>query len=168
MFNKENLNQLSNLLIKQKQNVAVAENATAGMMQLAFANATYSTQFFEGGITTYNLLQKWRLLQVDETHAKTCNCVSDQVAEDMAQGVCKLFGTDWGIGITAYTAPIAEKGVEGPFAHMALVYKGRVVLKRSWLAATEEVTKVQSHYVDKTIEAFLAYIKTKELVEMVL
>ncbi len=168
MFNKENLNQLTTLLIKQKQNVSVAENVTVGMMQLAFANTINSTQFFEGGVTACNLLQKWRLLQVDETHALSCNCVSAQVAEEMAQGVCKLFGTDWGIGITGYAVPIPEAGVENLFAHMALVYKGKLLLKRTLLADTEELLQVQLQYVDKTIEAFLGCVKTRELVEMAL
>lgn len=104
MYNRENVQQLANQLIKEKQSLAVAESVTAGLMQLAFAGANHATSFFEGGITAYNLLQKWRLLQVDETHALTCNCVSPKVALEMAAGVRKMFKTDWGIGITGYAA----------------------------------------------------------------
>lgn len=158
MFNKEHVQQVANLLIKEKQNLAVAESVTAGLMQLAFADAKEATSFFEGGITAYNLLQKWRLLQVDETHALRCNCVSPKTAVEMAQGVRKIFRSDWGIGITGYAAPIPDAGINELFAHVAIVYKEHIVLEKTLHATKNKTLDVQVFYVDKTMEAFLSCV----------
>jgi nicotinamide-nucleotide amidase len=159
MFNKKNIQELANLLIKEKQKLAVAESVTAGLMQLAFAGAEEASSFFEGGITAYNLLQKWRLLQIDEIHALSCNCVSPRVAVEMAQGVRQLFGTDWGIGITGYAATVPQMGINELFAHVAFVYKENTVLEKTWRASEDELLQVQIYYIDKTVEAFLHCVK---------
>jgi len=160
MFNKEKIQQVADKLIMQRQKLAVAESVTAGLMQLAFANAEEASSFFEGGVTAYNLLQKWRLLQIDETHALRCNCVSPQVAVEMAQGVRKIFGSDWGIGITGYAAPVPEMGIEKLFAHVAIVCKEGTVLEKTFFAPKEELLQVQLFYVNETIEGLLAHLKT--------
>ena len=166
MFNKEHIQELANLLIKEKQTLAVAESVTAGLMQLAFAGAHEARSFFEGGVTAYNILQKWRLLQVNEPHAVGCNCVSPRVALEMAQGVRSIFGTDWGIGITGYAAPIPEAGINDLFAHVAIVYKGKTILQKTLYAQKNEELQVQVLYVDKTIEAFLDHVRIADVLEM--
>lgn len=166
MFNKENIQQLANQLIKEKQNLSVAESVTSGLMQLAFSGADEATHFFEGGVTAYNLLQKWRLLQVDEADAVCCNCVSKEVALQMAQGVRRIFGTDWGIGITGYATPIPGSGLNELFAHLAIVYKGRAVLQKTLHAPNDETLEVQLFYVDKTVDLFLNCVRMPELLEM--
>jgi nicotinamide-nucleotide amidase len=163
MQNKENIQELADLLIKEKQSLAVAESVTAGLMQQSFAATENATQFFEGGVTAYNLLQKYRLLHIDEVHALSCNCVSTRVAAEMASGVRKLFGTDWGIGITGYAAPIPGS-IDELFAHIAIVYKENTVLESTWLAPNDELAAVQLLYVDKTVDAFLEMLRTCELV----
>ncbi len=159
MFNKENVQEVANLLIKDQQTLAVAESVTAGLMQLAFANTEEASSFFEGGATAYNLLQKWRLLEVDETHALRCNCVLPQVAQDMAHGVRKIFGTDWGIGITGYAAPVPDMGVDHLFAHVAVVFKDETVLEKTLLTPKDQLMEVQVFYVNETMDSLLAHLK---------
>lgn len=167
MFNKENVQEVANLLIRDGQKLAVAESVTAGLMQQAFAAAENASSFFEGGVTAYNLLQKWRLLKIDETHALRCNCVSPQVALEMAQGVRKIFGSDWGIGITGYAATVPEMGIDQLFAHVAIVYKADVILEKTLFGPTAELLQVQLFYVNETIDSMLAHLKAvPEVCEM--
>lgn len=75
---------IGNILIERQQSIAVAESVTSGHMQAALSTAPDAAKFYQGGITAYNLGQKSRHLHVEPIHATASNCVSDQVAHEMA------------------------------------------------------------------------------------
>src|SRR5690348_14420481 len=100
MFDKDLINEIGEILKKQKQSVAVAESVTAGLLQAAFSNALDASCFFQGGITAYNVGQKCRHLLVEPLHALESDCVSEDVARDMGVHVSKLFTSNYGIAIT--------------------------------------------------------------------
>lgn len=76
--------------------------------------------FLEGGITSYNIHQKVRFLSVDEYHAASVNCVSKQVASEMATNVSRIFGSNIGIGTTGYAEAYPEEKVGMPFGYYAI------------------------------------------------
>src|SRR4051812_38795900 len=108
MFNLSVINSLKDALLAKQETISVAESVTSGLLQAAFSSAEKAMQIFQGGITTYNLGQKYRHLLVDPIHASACNCVSERVAQEMALHVCELFSSNWGIGITGYASPVPE------------------------------------------------------------
>ena len=55
--------------------------------------------------------------------AKKVNCVSARVAEEMAAGAAKLFGTDLAVATTGYAEPSAVDGVEVPMAWWAVAHR---------------------------------------------
>lgn len=118
-------------MLSRHQTVAVAESVTAGTLQWAFSHAVDASLFFEGGITLYNISQKVTRLHVDERHAKEVNSVSQQVADEMAINVCKLFNCNWGIGITGYCTPVKESDFKVfafySIAHNASVQEGSIL-----------------------------------------
>jgi nicotinamide mononucleotide (NMN) deamidase PncC len=63
------LDLISDILTEDHETVAIAESVTAGQLQTVFSLAENSMQFFQGGITTYNLEQKVKHLHVDPSHA---------------------------------------------------------------------------------------------------
>src|SRR5436190_21131457 len=109
-FDKKVLERLGKKLLKKKQTVAVAESVTSGLLQFAFSCIPDAASFFQGGITAYNIAQKFKHLQVEPLHALSVNCVSSKVAKEMALHVCQLYSSDWGIGITGYASPVPESG----------------------------------------------------------
>ncbi len=110
MFDETVLHQIKDQLIRKNQTIAVAESVTAGLLQLALASAEEAVRFFQGGITAYNLGQKYKHLNVEPVHAELCNCVDRVVAVEMARNVTDLFRSDWGIAITGYATPVPESG----------------------------------------------------------
>jgi nicotinamide-nucleotide amidase len=58
MFNSKNIQQIADLLTSQGQSIAVAESVTAGLLQNAFSSAERASEFFEGGMTVYNIKSK--------------------------------------------------------------------------------------------------------------
>jgi PncC family amidohydrolase len=99
-------------LYERQQTVAVAESVTSGQLQTFLSLPDHAMDFFQGGITAYNLGQKTKHLNVDPIHAFACNCVSEKIAETMARNVMTQFNSDWGIGITGYASPVPEKNIE--------------------------------------------------------
>lgn len=108
------------MLAEPRLTLAVAESLTAGNVQARVAAVSGASNFFLGGVTAYSLEQKVRLLGVDRAAARKVNCVSARVAEEMAQGVCGLFGADVGVATTGYAEPSPADGVETPFAWWAV------------------------------------------------
>lgn len=124
-FDKKILEGLGKKLLKRKQTLAVAESVTSGLLQFAFSCIPDAARFFQGGITAYNIAQKFKHLQVEPLHALSVNCVSGKVAKEMAQHVCQLYSSDWGIGITGYASPVPESGNK-VFAFFAISYRGKL------------------------------------------
>jgi nicotinamide-nucleotide amidase len=112
---------LRDLLLREPRwNVAVAESLTCGRVQALIGAVSGASDYFAGGITAYSLEQKVAHLSVDRMAAEAVNCVSAQVAEQMARGVARLFRTNWGVGTTGYAEPWAKGGVDVPFAWWAV------------------------------------------------
>lgn len=112
------------MLREPRWTVAAAESLTAGNVQARIATVSGASNYFLGGITAYTLEQKVRHLGVDRATAEKVDCVSAEVAEQMARGVCGLFGADWGVATTGYAEPAKERGIAAPFAWWAVARRG--------------------------------------------
>jgi len=112
----------------QGQTLSVAESCTGGGLGQQLTAVPGSSDYFWGGVISYDNRIKQRLLGVDEAVLKRCGAVSTEVAEAMATGVRDRLGTDWGISITGIAGPgggSAEKPV-------GLVYVGLSCEGQTW------------------------------------
>lgn len=117
--------QLAELLLQApKLTLAVAESLTAGNVQSRIGAISGASNYFLGGITAYSLEQKVKHLGVDRASAKRVKCVSADVAEQMARGVCALFAADVGVATTGYAEPAPSDEVSSPFAWWAVAVRG--------------------------------------------
>jgi nicotinamide-nucleotide amidase len=128
MYPFDEIKTIRDRLIAKGETVAVAESVTSGHLQAALSLAEDARQFYQGGITTYNLGQKCRHLLIEPIHALNCNCVSDRVAEQMAAAAVRLFTSTYGLSITGYAAKVPEKGVLQPFAFFSINRNGKTLL----------------------------------------
>lgn len=153
------VNRIRELLVRSKQSLGVAESVTAGQLQEAFSLAEKAMDFFQGGITVYNIGQKSRHLGVDPIHAASCNSVSKKVASEMSINVCKMFSSDWGIAITGYASPVPEEGVLEVYAYYAVSAGG--VLVASDIIKPAVITNpklVRDDYVSQLLNIFIKII----------
>lgn len=138
-------------LVKNQETIAVAESVTGGLLQSAFASMQFALQFFQGGITAYNLGQKVKHLQVDPIYAQSCNCVSERIAKEMALNVCKMFHSTYGIGITGYDTPVPESGNQ-VYAYYAIAKNGEIMVCKKMIGEGVSVG-VKLFYVNQIVEA---------------
>jgi nicotinamide-nucleotide amidase len=131
------MSELKELILREpRRTLAVAESLTCGNVQAYIGRISGASEFFLGGITAYTLEQKVKLLAVNRDAAEKANCVSAEIAEQMARGAACSFGADLALATTGYAEPSAEHDVAVPFAWWALASRDGV----SW--------SVQSHRVD--------------------
>ncbi|MFB9467151.1 CinA family protein [Streptomyces cinereospinus] len=112
------------LLTVRGETVAVAESLTGGLVAAELTGVPGASQAFRGSVTAYATELKHRLLGVDATLLAQCGAVDPQVAAEMAAGVRKALGADWGIATTGVAGPDPQDGqpvgtvfvaVDGPF-----------------------------------------------------
>jgi nicotinamide-nucleotide amidase len=138
MYPFDEIRVIRDRLIAKCETVAVAESVTSGHLQAALSLAEDARQFYQGGLTAYNLGQKSRHLLIEPIHALDCDCVSQRVAEQMALEVARLFTGHYGLSITGYAAAVPEKGIRQPFAFFAISRDNKILLTRRVEAPEKE------------------------------
>lgn len=103
-----------------RRTLAVAESLTGGRVQALITAVSGASAYFLGGVIAYAIASKVSLLGVDREHATATGGVSERVAGEMAAGVCRRFGADFGVATTGYAEPAPAQGVAVPFAWIAV------------------------------------------------
>jgi nicotinamide-nucleotide amidase len=112
------------LLTVRGQTLAVAESLTGGLVAAEITSVPGASRAFRGSVTAYATALKHALLDVDATLLAERGAVDPQVAAQMATGVRKALGADWGIATTGVAGPEPQDGqpvgtvfvaVDGPF-----------------------------------------------------
>jgi nicotinamide-nucleotide amidase len=116
-------------LRKKKWTLSIAESCTGGLICDRITNVSGSSDYFMGGMVNYSNESKSTHLGVPSNDIKKYGAVSPHVAEKMAQGVRKAFGTTFGLSTT---------GVAGPTGGTKRAPIGRVFIglangRRTWL-----------------------------------
>jgi nicotinamide-nucleotide amidase len=156
MFHAPSVDALRTYLLKEKQTISVAESVTSGFFQAALSSGQDASQFFQGGITAYNLGQKCRHLNIEPIHATSCNCVSEKMAQDMALNVSAMFISDWGIATTGYASTVPESDNK-LFAYYAISFKGEIVSSGRINTEDKNPIDTQVYFVNCVLEELVKY-----------
>ncbi len=90
--------------------LAVAESLTGGLVAADLTAVPGASKVFRGSVTAYATELKHRLLGVDATLLAERGAVDPQVAAQMAAGVRRALGADWGIATTGVAGPDPQDG----------------------------------------------------------
>lgn len=102
------LSPLQDALHRHKWTIAVAESCTGGMLAAALTDLPGSSEYFLGGLVTYANDAKMDMLGVDAGTLREKGAVSAEVAEQMAVGARRVFGSDVAVGVTGIAGPEAD------------------------------------------------------------
>lgn len=161
MFDKQLLFSIGEKMKEARASVSVAESVTSGLVQCAFSNIPDASDFFQGGITVYNVGQKCRHLLLDPLPAIACNCVSEQIAQELAGNVCQLFTSQYGLGIVGYAARVPEKNIHSLHSFFAIARKGVVIHSGIIEANVEEGFPAQFYFTNTLLQEFLSCLATE-------
>ncbi len=93
------------LLIERGLTLATAESCTGGLLGSRITNVAGSSEYFLGGIVSYNDAAKMNLLGVSQKTLNQFGAVSEETAQEMAAGVRKVLQSDVGVSITGIAGP---------------------------------------------------------------
>ena len=102
--------QVVRLLTVSGRTLAVAESLTGGLVAAEITAVPGASQAFRGSVTAYATELKHELLGVDATLLDQRGAVDPQVAAQMAAGVRKALGADWGLATTGVAGPEPQDG----------------------------------------------------------
>ncbi|ARF57758.1 CinA family protein [Streptomyces gilvosporeus] len=105
------------------QSLAVAESLTGGLVAGALTGVPGASRVLRGSVTAYATDLKRDVLGVDGALLAARGAVDAEVARQMASGVRRVLGADWGVATTGVAGPDPQDGqpvgtvfvaVEGP------------------------------------------------------
>ncbi len=105
-------------LIRRGEEVATAESCTGGMLAERITDVPGASSVFRTGVVSYANATKTALLGVSGDMLAQHGAVSPEVARAMAEGVRRISGADYGLGITGIAGP----GGGTPEKPVGLVY----------------------------------------------
>jgi nicotinamide-nucleotide amidase len=94
-------------LIARGVTLGVAESLTGGLIASRLVNVPGASAWFRGGVVAYHEQVKFDVLGVPVGPV-----VSAAAAAAMARGVCRVTGSDVGLGITGVAGPDDQEGVD--------------------------------------------------------
>lgn len=129
---------LGKKLLEQHKTLAFAESCTGGLASSLVTDVAGSSEYLVGSAVTYTNEAKHKLLEVQEATLTNYGAVSEQTACEMAQGVRKLFGSDFGVGITGNAGPGGSEGKPVGLVYIA-VATGEEVYCKEYLFTADRI-----------------------------
>jgi nicotinamide-nucleotide amidase len=160
VFDKKLMDLIADHLKENNKTVAAAESVTGGLLQAAFTVGEGASAFFQGGITAFNVGQKYRHLLVEPLHALACDSVSLQIAEHMATHVCSMFASSYGLATTGYAATSKEKNIDKLFTYYAIANGPKILDSGIINSNSDEGLDTQLFYVQEIMKKFLSLLKS--------
>ena len=96
---------VGNLLKSKQQTVATAESCTGGYIGHLLSKHAGSSQFYTGGIISYDNRIKTEFLDVSPTILQTVGAVSKEAVEQMALAVRAKMNTDYAVSVSGIMGP---------------------------------------------------------------
>ena len=100
---------LHDLLISKNLTISTAESCTGGELSHLITSVSGSSNYFLGGICTYQTQKKSEILGVSESLIQEKTVVSEEVAQAMSLGCQKLFKTDISLSTTGVAGPNSDE-----------------------------------------------------------
>lgn len=104
-------NILAEMLTDRKLTISTAESCTGGGLAKMITSVSGSSRYFLGGVVAYATEKKVKILNVSQETIDQYTVVSEQVAQEMAKGVQKLFDSHISLSTTGVAGP--GKGEDG-------------------------------------------------------
>ncbi|MFD5187858.1 CinA family protein [Streptomyces sp. NPDC058357] len=98
------------LLAGRGETLAVAESLTGGLVAAELTSVPGASRSFRGSVTAYATPLKRDVLGVDGVLLAERGAVDPEVARQMAAGVRRVLGADWGMATTGVAGPEPQDG----------------------------------------------------------
>jgi nicotinamide-nucleotide amidase len=105
-YDEESLESAIGKLLKNAgKTLALAESCSGGYVSHLVTTVPGSSDYFQGSIIPYHNQFKEHILGVNSETLRSFGAVSEQTAREMAEGVRRIFGSDFGLASTGIAGP---------------------------------------------------------------
>lgn len=98
------------MLTERGETLAIAESCTGGALSSSYTMQEGASKYLKGSVTAYSNEVKAQVLGVRGETLEEYGAVSEQTACEMAEGVRRLLGADYGMSTTGYAGPQGGDG----------------------------------------------------------
>ena len=116
----ETVEAIADLALQARLSVAVAESLTSGILSSELGKGPDAAEWLKGGVVAYTPQVKQAVLDVTPGPVVTGRC-----AEEMAEGVARLFGADAAVATTGVGGPDPAEGKEPGTVFLGWWHDGR-------------------------------------------
>ena len=93
-------------LLLNGESVSCSESCTGGLCAKSLTDISGSSSYFYGGVVSYALEAKMRILGVKKETLDRHTAVSSQTVVEMAEGINKISGTDYSFATSGVAGPL--------------------------------------------------------------
>jgi len=108
-MDKNTIERMVEVLKARAISIATAESCTGGLLGKSITDVSGSSAVYPGGVISYCNRIKHEILGVDQELLDTLGPVSEPVARQMAEGVRRVIGADYGVGVTGIAGPNSDE-----------------------------------------------------------
>lgn len=120
--------------------VTFAESCTGGLAAATLVEAAGASEVFRESFVTYCDSAKQEVLGVSEETLRRFTAVSEETAREMAQGVLRRTGADYGLSLTGY----ADSGAEPGLVYIGLAAGAEVSVSEFWFSGSRNEVRRQA------------------------
>ncbi len=121
--------------------LAVAESCTGGLISHAITDLPGASSFFKAGLVVYSAEIKEKILGVSSAVIAEHGVVSRETAEEMAEKVRALAGTDYSVATTGNLGPAVLEGKERGLVYLGVSGNGKTFSEELHLTGDRETNK---------------------------
>jgi nicotinamide-nucleotide amidase len=92
-------------LLDKKKTISFAESCTGGKISSTFVKIAGVSQVYAGGVVSYTVEMKQKILGVKESTIANHGVVSGETVKEMASGIKKITGSDIAISVSGVAGP---------------------------------------------------------------
>lgn len=155
---------LGKILLENKLTIATAESCTGGLLSSRLTDVSGSSEYVKLNFVTYANEAKHKILGVSWDTLNTCGAVSEQCAEEMANGLYDATGADVTLcttGIAGPTGGTAEKPVG--LVYISIRYKNIVTIKEIKLPSATPRIEMKQRFADEALKLAISTLTSERI-----
>ncbi len=146
-------------LIAAGRTLCTAESCTGGRIAALLTSVPGSSEYFRGGVVSYQTEIKELVLKVPAETIDTFGVVSSQTADAMRRCACRLLEADYAIAITGYAGPTGGTDEDPVGTVYISVGSEQDGLTRRVVSDGQCRTDIQDDVAARALELFMEYLE---------
>lgn len=149
---------LGKLLVSKGRTISFAESCSGGLASSLITDVAGSSEYLLGSVVTYTNMAKNKLINVQKDTLERYGAVSRETACEMAVGVRRLLGSDYGVSITGNAGPGASEDKPVGLVYIAVATEDAIYCQEHHYTSTRTENKLRialtaiSMVIDKILE----------------